>query len=449
MYCRISTVCIIVTFILFPLCSASQISIGNKLPDIEFKNLLNYKSETLKLSDFRGKLVIIDFWAPSCVPCWKAFPKLDSLQRIFDNKIQIVLVNRDKNDLTTDFLKKVERFIKTPSLPMITSDTILWKWLPEDIYGQVWIDGLGIVRYISQSYNITRENISAFLNGKELGLASRKISYHETLFDKQWEQNVQYYSYISRCIDVNGLRLTNPENESEKESSITNGNCASVVELYQKAYCEREPYQFGFGRPGRTLLLVKDSFPYIRPKKDHDYWFYNHSYYYQLRVPYNRRQDKYKMMREDLDRFFDLEVSVEKRKVKCIALIRTSTKDLIKTKGGGQKDNFSTINVKAKNIVVDSLRYFINKPYSLFSFKLLRQIEIVLNKPFIDETNYAGNIDIIVKGDTLDFLSIEALRNDLKKYDLDLVEKEVVLDVLVIKEKNKSNDKLKVVARGK
>ena len=56
---------------------------AKKLKNIEFKNNFN---EIIRLNDYRGKLVILNFWATWCSPCKKEMPYLDTLQSI--NKLE-------------------------------------------------------------------------------------------------------------------------------------------------------------------------------------------------------------------------------------------------------------------------------------------------------------------------------------------------------------------------
>lgn len=50
------------------------------------------------LSEFKGKVVYVDFWASWCGPCAKSFPFLNELDRQFkDRGLQIVGVNLDEN----------------------------------------------------------------------------------------------------------------------------------------------------------------------------------------------------------------------------------------------------------------------------------------------------------------------------------------------------------------
>lgn len=62
----------------------------------------------LKLSDYRGKIVIIDFWATWCPPCRKGIPDLISIQKEFEKDVVVIGISLDtetKNDVVP-FIKK-------------------------------------------------------------------------------------------------------------------------------------------------------------------------------------------------------------------------------------------------------------------------------------------------------------------------------------------------------
>ena len=67
---------------------------------------LDINKKSVKLDDYKGSLVLLNFWATWCAPCKKEMPSLDAIKSypILDN-IQIFPINIGK-----DNLKKAEKF---------------------------------------------------------------------------------------------------------------------------------------------------------------------------------------------------------------------------------------------------------------------------------------------------------------------------------------------------
>ena len=153
---------------------SQEIKIGQKCPEVFLKNIINYDRNELRLSDFKGKLIILDFWSTSCSACIQAFSKIDSLQNQFKNQLQFIAVNRESYESTIDFFKK-KSHIKKPGIPFIAGDTILSRLFPHIfVPHHVWIDKAGIVQYITDGHNATAEHLNAFVNGNNLALNEKK-----------------------------------------------------------------------------------------------------------------------------------------------------------------------------------------------------------------------------------------------------------------------------------
>jgi thiol-disulfide isomerase/thioredoxin len=77
--------------------ATAQIQIGDYLPN---SSLANVKNETVDLSSFKGKTILVDFWASWCAPCRLANRKLVQLHsELAGQKFEIIGVSLD-TDIT-------------------------------------------------------------------------------------------------------------------------------------------------------------------------------------------------------------------------------------------------------------------------------------------------------------------------------------------------------------
>jgi len=80
-----------------------------KLPDLEFKDA---EGQPTRLSNWRGRTVLLNLWATWCVPCRKEMPALNALeQKLGGPDFQVVAINIDTRDA-----EKPKAFLKEGNL---------------------------------------------------------------------------------------------------------------------------------------------------------------------------------------------------------------------------------------------------------------------------------------------------------------------------------------------
>jgi thiol-disulfide isomerase/thioredoxin len=154
---------------------SNELTIGQRCPDFYFACSLNTNKGSFHLSDFRHKLVILDFWETWCAPCVSALPHLDSLEKQFVGKIEILPITDQRKETVSALLNK-NKYLKNLMLKFITDDTIMrLKYFPARLVPhEIWIDGNGIVLSITSGEEVTANNIQKFLNGKMPQLLQKK-----------------------------------------------------------------------------------------------------------------------------------------------------------------------------------------------------------------------------------------------------------------------------------
>jgi len=104
-------------------------SIGALAPDLAFENP---EGKILKLSDLRGKVVLLDFWASWCRPCRMENPNVvKAYHKYHDKGFEIYSVSIDKDK--TSWVKAIEA--DGLVWPYHVSDLGYWQSKPLQIYG--------------------------------------------------------------------------------------------------------------------------------------------------------------------------------------------------------------------------------------------------------------------------------------------------------------------------
>src|SRR5437879_5141728 len=85
-----------------------------RLPDLAFQDA---DGKPKKLSDWRGKTVLVNLWATWCVPCRKEMPALEGLQtKLGGANFEVVAINIDTRDP-----EKAKNFLKEANLTRLNN----------------------------------------------------------------------------------------------------------------------------------------------------------------------------------------------------------------------------------------------------------------------------------------------------------------------------------------
>lgn len=124
--------------------------------------LMNLDGDFVTLGDYRGSIVVLDFWATWCSPCIKSFPTLHAVvERNEDEGVVLLLVSLDKT------AKRPRDYLVTNGY---STDNVLWESLDaarevKTLFGVVGIprtfliDRNGFIQFAGHPSELTDERL--------------------------------------------------------------------------------------------------------------------------------------------------------------------------------------------------------------------------------------------------------------------------------------------------
>jgi len=119
---------------------AKEPKIGEPAPDFQVET---FDGKKLSLADFKGQVVILNFWATWCTPCRKELPTLDTYYRLRKDAGLAVLAIATEHSVSDVDLKPLSRVLSFPMVRRIKGPYHDMHAIPTNFV----IDRAGVLRY--------------------------------------------------------------------------------------------------------------------------------------------------------------------------------------------------------------------------------------------------------------------------------------------------------------
>lgn len=245
------------------------------------------------------------------------------------------------------------------------------------------------------------------------------FDYQKPVFKLQNEQLTNNNKFLRFSVVTGyreGVQSTSGAFGLNFNSSINKVTGLQLVTMYNLSIADILTH--GMVGYSSILLEVDDPSKYIYNPKygDKDSWMRKNAFCYELVLPIGVVKGV-KTIDEYLANAFGVKFGMEKKMVNALILVHTSTVDKLKSAGNGEpkydmKGHFS-------NVTMDRVIY---------------QLAEARLQPIVDETGYKEAVDLDLKIDS--WADLPALRKELNRYDLDLIDGMRELEMFVIKKNN-------------
>lgn len=449
------------------------LKIGDKLPDIPLGKVINNNTGKTRFSEFKGKLVILDFWATSCISCIKAFPKMQALQNEFGDKIQIFLVNpwESEEQIKSRLSPAMAKMI--PELPSIVAESSheyseqkwvthpLFKLFPTRTTGQyVWIDPQGFIKAIADGSINYSKKVQQVLSGMNVPVvhfagalptisADPKATYYQLLGSLQ-KTPLLFGSFItSYNNEIAGFSNTLVDTVAKTKTRYYINT--ELLDLYLISLSTKNMNENLAYSPNHLLdyLIFPNGIDTLQFTTRED--IVSRAYFTDLeniRSKYCYEQivtmdlpeaEQNEYMFDDLNQFFGrhnrVQVELQKRKVPCYVITSNSGKNLLSSEKVSFRDTINNLNGEKfirfqQYSLSDILKEIIEMSGTFRDTLLSNKID---GKPFciINRSRWPKHqkLNMTIPMSRVD--TMEDLRRILLRQGLDIVQREEEIDFIV------------------
>jgi thiol-disulfide isomerase/thioredoxin len=407
---------LVFSLFLYAQAPVKALQVGDRVPEAFWsaprKFIVNGQVVQQNMEQFRGKPLIIDFWATFCVPCIKGMPEQERLSKLFRGKVNIVSVTADNEKLISNFYYSERNPIGRDFTSIVDDKELNHLFLHNKIPHLVWIDNQGIVKNTTEGDALSEANLKAALSGN-LSLTPLYYIYPNTvLMMNQNPKGMQSFNLLIKG-RIPGI------SSSTIRSNGSNTGMIIFNHPLRWTYTVLAMGEFPWFSDQRFKLDFDDVDGFNNPSlKPEDLWTVD------LWVPKEKSASLKKLTMKYLNENsgYSASVKVINTAVYKLKYLPSKTNIQLKTKGG-----------QPANLGFHKVSKFINQPIA----NLINNIQdcAFVKYPVLNDTHIDFLIDLELSA-VKDMAALNALLNP---YGLSLLADHQELEMLVISKTDNTN----------
>lgn len=315
--------------------SQAPLRVNSVVPDLKFKQLLHGDRE-IKLSDFKGKYILLDFFSKNCTSCIQNMPSLAAFQEKYKDQLQVIALSHDENPEKVVNLFNRIKALKDLKLLVVQATPEATKLFPHaGVPFTVLLDNERKVRSIPGWEYLTEKQFEAIIKDKNLKAPEAALLTSEISRKSFWEQGwltdstLLYSTVLTK--HVRGVSINSKINLPGDRLQLT--QTSPLAGLYAMAYYQSIKI---FDNEWKFRVVLEQS---QGPE------LLNTRYCYQAIVPdYTKTNGMgyvYEYLKQDLFKYFQYNVRVEKRKFKYYSISTNDTTSQYSLPIGGENESYT------------------------------------------------------------------------------------------------------------
>jgi thiol-disulfide isomerase/thioredoxin len=288
------------------------------VPDFDIDVLTKDGISKRSIKDYRGKVVILEFWATYCGPCFPAMNHLETLQQKFPNDLEVINITDEERWKVINFLKKHPTSM---SIAIDVDKSINHLFYHQMMPHTILIDPQGYIKAITSPEQITEETIFLAKSGAMLVVKTKAEFATKNELATAMEKTKQtadnnLYSLVVSAFEE-GIQ---PQINKKSDVAYEFINC-TIPMMYQVLYQETLP-----NPQNGVCLEVSEQTKHLLEEK--------YQYCLNIKIPRAMKQSLGEVGIKNLEEIFGLKAVIENRNRKVYAL-STDKEAIAPTKNGG------------------------------------------------------------------------------------------------------------------